>query len=70
MIKMSIIEIVNIPIERSQIYQVFCLNYEIVHFFSSVAHVWVPGAKTTGPIVEKVVFFLNLIFSAVRNFIR
>jgi hypothetical protein len=20
----------------------------IVHFFSSVAHVWVPGAKTTG----------------------
>jgi hypothetical protein len=25
----------------------------IVHFFSSVAHVWVPGAKTTGPIVKK-----------------
>jgi hypothetical protein len=22
----------------------------IVNFFSSVAHVWVPGAKTTGPI--------------------
>jgi hypothetical protein len=22
-------------------------------FFSSVAHVWVPGAKTTGPIVKK-----------------
>jgi phosphoribosyl-AMP cyclohydrolase len=25
---------------------------KIVHFFSSVAHVWVPGAKTTGPIVK------------------
>jgi hypothetical protein len=24
-----------------------------VHFFSSVAHIWVPGAKTTGPIVKK-----------------
>jgi hypothetical protein len=32
----------------------------IVNFFSSVAHVWVPGAKTTGSIV-KVWFFLNLI---------
>jgi hypothetical protein len=28
----------------------------IGHFFSSVAHVWVPGAKTTGPIVIKFVF--------------
>jgi hypothetical protein len=28
----------------------------LVHFFSSVAHVWVPGAKTTGPIVKKFVF--------------
>jgi hypothetical protein len=28
------------------------LNYT-VHFFSSVAHVWVPGAKTTGPIAKK-----------------
>jgi hypothetical protein len=33
-----------------------------------VAHVWVPGAKTTGPIAKKVWCFLNLIFSAVRNF--
>jgi hypothetical protein len=24
----------------------------IVHFFSSTAHVWIPGAKTTGPIVK------------------
>jgi hypothetical protein len=39
----------------------------IVHFYSSVTHVWVPGAKTTGPIV-KIWFFLNLIFLAVRNF--
>jgi hypothetical protein len=39
----------------------------IVHCFSSFAYVWVPGAKTTGPIT-KVWFFLNLIFSAVRNF--
>jgi hypothetical protein len=35
-----------------------------VLFFSSVAHVWVPGAKTTGSIVF---FFLNLIFMSVRN---
>jgi hypothetical protein len=26
------------------------INYS--HFVSSVAHVWVPGAKTTGPIVK------------------
>jgi hypothetical protein len=25
----------------------------IIHYFSSVAYVWVPGAKTTGPIVNK-----------------
>jgi hypothetical protein len=25
----------------------------MVHLFSSVAHVWVPGAKSTGPIVKK-----------------
>jgi hypothetical protein len=25
---------------------------DILHFFSSVAHVWVPGAKTTGPIAK------------------
>jgi hypothetical protein len=28
----------------------------ILHIFSSVAHVWVLGAKTTGPIVKKFVF--------------
>jgi hypothetical protein len=28
----------------------------IVHFFSSVAHVLVPGAKSTEPIVKKFVF--------------
>jgi hypothetical protein len=27
--------------------------HTIVHFFSSVAYVWVPGAKTTGPIAKK-----------------
>jgi hypothetical protein len=37
----------------------------IVHFFSSVAHVWVPGAKTTGPIVKKK-FKFNLNFMSVR----
>jgi hypothetical protein len=42
------------------------LHLSIVHFFSSIAHVWVPGAKTTGPIVKKVWFFLNLIFMSVR----
>jgi hypothetical protein len=26
--------------------------YNVVYFFSSVACVWVPGAKTTGPIVR------------------
>jgi hypothetical protein len=25
----------------------------IFHFFSSVAYVWAPGAKSTGPIVKK-----------------
>jgi hypothetical protein len=30
----------------------------IVHLFSSVAHVWVPGARTTGPIVKKCFSFL------------
>jgi hypothetical protein len=38
----------------------------IVHFFSSVAHVWVLGAKTTGPIVKKFGFSLHLIFMSVR----
>jgi hypothetical protein len=28
----------------------------MLYFFSSVAHVWVPGAKTTGLIVKKFVF--------------
>jgi hypothetical protein len=27
--------------------------YTIVHFFSSVAYVWVPGGNTTGPIAKK-----------------
>jgi hypothetical protein len=40
----------------------------IVHFFSSVAHVWVPGAKTTGPNSEKVWFILNLIFFGSEKF--
>jgi hypothetical protein len=29
------------------------LSIPVVHFFSSVAHVSVPGTKTTGPIVKK-----------------
>jgi hypothetical protein len=33
------------------------IHHPLVHLFSSVAHVWVPGAKTTWrPIVEKFVF--------------
>jgi hypothetical protein len=40
----------------------------ILHFFSSVAHVWVHGAKNYWADHEKVWFFLSLIFSAVRNF--
>jgi hypothetical protein len=32
-----------------------CVEMPIVIFFGSVAHVWVPGAKTTGPIVKKLV---------------
>jgi hypothetical protein len=28
----------------------------ILYSFSSVAHVWVPGAKTTGPIAKSLVF--------------
>jgi hypothetical protein len=46
-----------------------CLWYSVVPYsFSSVAHVCVPGAKTTVPIAKNVCFFLNVIFSAVRNF--
>jgi hypothetical protein len=42
------------PIDKS----IYCriaaiLNTTKVNFFSSVAHVWLPGAKTTGPIVKK-----------------
>jgi hypothetical protein len=43
----------------------------IVHFFISVAHVWVPGAKTTRPIVEKFgnqTVFLNSNFYVSENF--
>jgi hypothetical protein len=29
----------------------------ILYFFSSVAHVWEPGAKTTGLIVKKFAFY-------------
>jgi hypothetical protein len=36
--------------------------------FSSVAYVWLCGAKITGPIAEKFDFFLNLIFMLVRIF--
>jgi hypothetical protein len=35
--------------------------------YCSVAHVWLPGAKTTGPIA-KVCFFLNVIFMSVIIF--
>jgi hypothetical protein len=37
----------------------------IVHFFSFVAHVLVPGAKNYWADCEKVCFFLNLIFMSV-----
>jgi hypothetical protein len=40
--------------------------FNLKSFFSSVAHVWVPGAKNTEPIVKKFVFFLNLILMSVR----
>jgi hypothetical protein len=32
-----------------------------------LAHIWVPGAKTTGPIAKRL-FFLNQIFMSVRIF--
>jgi hypothetical protein len=41
-----------------------CCEISWRDFFSSVAYVWVRGAKTTGPIAKK--FFLNLIFMSVR----
>jgi hypothetical protein len=43
-------------------------NVPIVHFFSSVAHVWVPGAKTTGPITKMFGFSKNLIFIGNEKF--
>jgi hypothetical protein len=43
------------------------MNYTA--FFNPIAHVWVlSGAKTTGQFAKKVCLFLNLIFSAVKNF--
>jgi hypothetical protein len=41
-------------------------NTPRVHFVSSVTHVWVPGAKTTGPIV-KICFFLKSNFYVSEN---
>jgi hypothetical protein len=55
----------NYPCQILPLIQFTGDNRSIVHFFSSVAHVWVPVAKTTGPIV-KIWFFLNLIFMSVR----
>jgi hypothetical protein len=50
--------------EPSNNYWYFAKVYRpTVHFFSSVAHVWVPGAKTYWADRKKVMFFLNLIFS-------
>jgi hypothetical protein len=46
-----------------QLYSILSISYSL----SSVAHVWVPGAKTTGPIAKKN-SFLKSNFSAVRNF--
>jgi hypothetical protein len=40
----------------------------VLHFFSSVAHVWVPGAKTTGPIAKKFVFFFKYNFFGSEKF--
>jgi hypothetical protein len=40
----------------------------IVHFFSSVALVWVPGANTTGPIVKKFGFSSTQFFYVSENF--
>jgi hypothetical protein len=42
----------NVNPERVTWHYDDCITTFIVHFFSSVAHVWVAGAKTTGPIVE------------------
>jgi hypothetical protein len=44
----------------------FYSKTHIVHFFSSVAHVYIPGAKTSGPIVKKV--FLKSNFYVSENF--
>jgi hypothetical protein len=40
----------------------------IVHFFSSVAYVWVSRAKTTGPIAKKFGFSEILIFFGSEKF--
>jgi hypothetical protein len=51
------------------------VHLNIVHFFSSVdvAHVWVPGAKTTGTIVKVLIFMsarilsFNAIYSVIKK---
>jgi hypothetical protein len=64
--------------ERMEIYVLICCkrgghfkiwkpHATIIHVFSSVAHVWVPGAKTTGPIAKKF-GFLKSNFYVGKNF--
>jgi hypothetical protein len=50
----------NFKVIQNENYHLPTISFHrtIVHFLSSVAHVWVPGANTTGPIVKK--FFLKL----------
>jgi hypothetical protein len=36
----------------------------MLHFFSSVAHVWVAGAKTTGPIAKSLLFLKSNFFGS------
>jgi hypothetical protein len=38
---------------RKKKYIIHVIAIPVVHFFSSVSYVWVPGAKTTGPITKK-----------------
>jgi hypothetical protein len=40
-------------IQRHELNRDCGFDLPIVNFFSSVAYVWVPGAKTTGPIAKK-----------------
>jgi hypothetical protein len=44
-----------------------CFHMPMPYSFHSVAHVWVPGAKATGPIAKKFFSEINTIHSVIEK---